>query len=766
MKQEAKIKSRIQELLVKDDFDLQEYLELTTELIQLDTENLRFLTDAGAIPQLGRDSIKDQATAIVELVKNSYDANATKVEIEILARNEKPFIRIADNGIGMSEQEVIKNWLRIGYSDKKNDRSIGKRVKTGEKGIGRLSADRLGGRLKLTTKSEKHPVFGLEVDWDIFEKSEGKALLLVPFKRIKHPTLQIPEGNHTGTELIIESLRSQWTIEEIRKLNFELSILIAPFKGIDDFIIELENDISPLESGVVESNVNIRPEIKIECKYIPQDLTVESDEVGVVEYKISDMYKPSGGRWKKVSWDQLRSYVIDPRNEKFHNALTCGPVELEINFYPRQSFLLKGSKMKLSDLKSYLDDNSGVKIYRDGFRVNPYGMAGKEGEDWLTLGDRKNRSPAGIARPDWRVNQNQLVGAIFIDRLSNPELKDNASREGLIHNSAFHDLRALTLAAMRLLESYRYELYKNQKRGKKQNVKDEKPLDSIINDFSQIKDDLDRVKDSLPEEYYNLFKDFFDRFEETSKSAEATIQEVLDKNRTLGGLATLGISSAVFGHEVETSIAHLKMEIQNTKEFIELNPPEISEGIESIERALQYSDRVSAWGTFALSRLAREKRTKQVLPVDQLVHKIIQEVMPNFQAVGIKLESVLEATEANTFSMDVETILLNLLTNSYTELIQQSDDRRIKVLLESEVLESRDGFTISVSDSGRGVPDENRSIIWEPLWSTKTDHEGNRIGTGLGLSIIQSILDEHTGMKRLTRDSKLGGAKFSVWLPK
>src|ERR687890_2363834 len=113
-----------------------------------------FTVDARAILTLGRESIKDHTTALVELVKNSYDADADKVEVEIYVGVPQPYIRVADNGGGMTERQVENNWLRIGYSEKKTQRvSKLKRRKTGEKGIGRLSADRLGSLLELRTKA-------------------------------------------------------------------------------------------------------------------------------------------------------------------------------------------------------------------------------------------------------------------------------------------------------------------------------------------------------------------------------------------------------------------------------------------------------------------------------------------------------------------------------------------------------------------------------------------------------------------------------------
>ena len=131
----------------------------------------RFSIDARTIITLGRDSIKDHTTALIELVKNSYDADARKVEIEIFSNSPSEYIRVADNGSGMTEKEVDKYWLRIGYSEKRKNRvSKLNRRKTGEKGIGRISSDRLGATLEL-----------IDVKlWEAPKRSMGKEFLL-PF---------------------------------------------------------------------------------------------------------------------------------------------------------------------------------------------------------------------------------------------------------------------------------------------------------------------------------------------------------------------------------------------------------------------------------------------------------------------------------------------------------------------------------------------------------------------------------------------------------
>jgi signal transduction histidine kinase len=120
---------------------------------------------------------------------------------------------------------------------------------------------------------------------------------------------------------------------------------------------------------------------------------------------------------------------------------------------------------------------------------------------------------------------------------------------------------------------------------------------------------------------------------------------------------------------------------------------------------------------------------------------------------------------AKTFPMDVETIIINLLTNSYSACLHNDKTREIEITLSSKIIEEREGFEIIVSDSGNGIHEDFSEIIWEALYTTKTDEKGNEIGTGLGLTIVQSIIDDLEGYREVGNDINLKGAKFTIWLP-
>jgi len=134
------------------------------------TKKKHLTVDSGVIASLGRESIKDHTTAALELIKNSYDAGATVVDVEIITHDVDPYIRIADNGCGMTEDDIDNKFLRIGYSNKRKEKYINERRKTGEKGIGRISADRLGAVLEMRSRTPKDGDIGLIINWNDFDK--------------------------------------------------------------------------------------------------------------------------------------------------------------------------------------------------------------------------------------------------------------------------------------------------------------------------------------------------------------------------------------------------------------------------------------------------------------------------------------------------------------------------------------------------------------------------------------------------------------------
>lgn len=717
----------------------------------------KFIIDARLILQLGRDSIKDHTTALVELVKNSFDADASKVEVEIYSKGENKFIRIADNGFGMTSKEIEDNWLRIGYSEKKKSKVSKKgRRKTGEKGIGRIASDRLGSNLRMLSKSSTDTLQGLEINWDNFDVS-NKALEDIEIKDVNDGIIKIPIKENelprsTGTEMMISSLRTEWEELDIKNLYQELSYFSPIFS--DEFEIEIKNDINPAYSKQVKSAIYTTAEIELTLNYDGEDNLI---------YEFKNKIAPLKNKTEIFSLQQFMQQEI-------YKPLDCGPIELKLYFFVRKANMLEGSSFSLKDLKDFLSENYGVKLYRDNVVVKPYGFANSQfGQDWLGLDSEKSKDPAGLSRESYRAGSNNIIGYSYFTRDHNPFLKDSASREGLMENKAFYDLKDLINASITLLSAYRVDINRKSPEKIVESESTNKHINSVKARLLSVVENIETIKTSLEKKSdpraLSLVSTI-NTIENVITETEKTFEDLLEEKRVLSALATLGISSAVFGHETESAITVFQDSANNAKGYLTKTNPDIEIAIEQLTVALRQAKLISSWGVFALSRIEKDKRKPRNRSVTDIIKKVLEQIKPALDALEIKVESKLERVVALTHAMDIESILLNLLTNAFSAVPNSNRDRMIKVILNHENRNDIKGMILSVSDSGPGIAPEYHEKIWTPLFTTKIGKKERQSGTGLGLAIVKSIVTELEGEITLTSDEDIQGAQFNIWLPR
>jgi hypothetical protein len=725
----------------------------------------RFTIDARIVLTLGRESIRDQTTAVLELVKNSYDADATRVDIDIhLAKN---YLRIRDNGSGMSETEVEAKWLRIGYSAKRTQKVspiLGRRT-TGEKGIGRISADRLGRALVLISAPPTGEPTGLRVDWDAFEKDD-LGLHAIPVEGISHPRFQhdnesprlaaakMPAWSYPdqGTEVTASPLRPGWNFDTVARLRKELAAFLPPFHESEDFEIFLLTDLSPDLCGKVETRLPASAAI---------DLDAHIDVEGHLTYTVTRNVAPKTKETGAIDAARLVQGSLPLE------SAPLGPVEIRLLFYPRKSETSLLANISLSSLREFLDDYSGVRIYRDGIRVKPYGDPTDQGGDWLLLGERKSREPAGAARPTFKVAQNQLVGAVFIGRDRNPSVIDSSAREGLIRNPAFQRLRDVTLACVNLVETAYHQAH--QERAELHPRKEVRlAVDELSKRLVGLASTLAEARQALPTSAGIVAQRTSGEISEALKAIQSTnrsLEELASQATIYRGLATTGIAATVFGHETQSSLSQVEGSVTAAQLLLSATPPDVRSAVEELKKAEKYAARVGSWGSFALVRVQRDKRKRQRVDLVDLVDTLTSEIKPVFDAIDAQLLTDLEAVSGRTFAMDIESILINLLTNAYTACQQTTNPRVIQVTLRPERRGTREGANLTVEDSGPGVASEFIERIWEPLFSTKSIADGRQAGTGLGLAIVSSIVEELDGVRSVENASSLPGARFRVWVP-
>ena len=403
-------------------------------------DKLQFKVSSALKDLVGKDLIRNENIAIFELVKNSYDAFATKVEITF----EPERIIIADNGKGMSLEDLKEKWLFLAYSAKKDGsedsesdekqqsyRDQINRHYAGAKGVGRFSCDRLGANLIVITKSQKDKnAEKLIIDWTAFEKDQKKEFIEVD---VQHEALsslpKFPEDKETGTILEITNLRNIWARDEILRLKQSLEKLINPFSESLDFTIEIicewakegdENEKNKsnyydrnIVNGVIKNGIS--QVIGLKTTKIDVTLNNEFIETSVIDRDV-EIYK------------------IRERNT--YNKLSS----VTINLY----FLNKAAKTAFSMKMGVQPINYGsIFLFRNGFRILPFGNPGDD--SWKL----DYRAQQGYNR---FLGTRDLFGRVDIQTDKIDEFKEVSSRDGGLIQSE------TTLQLMRLFENTHHRL--------------------------------------------------------------------------------------------------------------------------------------------------------------------------------------------------------------------------------------------------------------------------------------------------------------------
>ncbi|MEZ4294648.1 MAG: ATP-binding protein [Polyangiaceae bacterium] len=381
-----------------------------------------FAPRARLLKLIGAELISDEVVALTELVKNAHDADATCVTIQFFGVTGKGGeVLIRDDGHGMDLDTLMSRWMQPAGSTKGRDgrrfTSAGRRV-LGEKGVGRFAADKLASRLELVSRparadSEIRAVF----DWDEFEHDDRMLEDVRSRWELRSPDWL----DSQGTVLRLSGLRVLWNERLFRRLSTRLSRLISPFgTGAKGFRIVIESDEFPDYAGEVAAGFLEQAPYQVEAAF---------DGGSSVSIALN------GERPNQHAW---------PGNE----PLRCGPVKVRLFAFDLETDAIAriGPRM---EVRAWLREWSGVAVYRDGFRVWPYG---EPHDDWLRLDQRR------VNNPVVRLSNNQVVGFVEISADRNPELRDQTNREGLIHNEPMLDLQRFVLHAMLALEARRQTL--------------------------------------------------------------------------------------------------------------------------------------------------------------------------------------------------------------------------------------------------------------------------------------------------------------------
>lgn len=685
-----------------------------------------FRPRARIIQTLGRDLISNETIAIQELIKNAYDADATRVAITF----EEPLnpghgaIHISDNGDGMTLETIRNAWMEpatVAKLQRKITRK-GRRV-TGEKGIGRFAAARVARILEiLSVPREKNGQIKVRIDWGAFEDN---SKYLDQIKCTWEVTPAPHRASH-GTTLRLISLNDEWDEDRDRDmtsftdLRAELSRLVAPLTK-DEFTIDLKlpERFRSYAGPVTPPEVLGKPHYRLKGTMDAQG-------------RLSAQYEGPNGR-KKLRVNGKRPTI----HVQGRRVPSCGPFKFEFRVWDRQTDdlepLAREFNSTIREIRRDLDAASGISVYRDRFRVLI------PENDWLRLDLRR------VQNPTLRVSNNQVVGRVFISADKNPGLKDQTNREGIVDSPQLDDFKSALKDVLSRLEVERDGV---RRAGK--------PEPTPVGVFQKLQ--IGPIRDFLTERYPDdkELRKYLEDAVHTHDEGIGEVQGVLARYRRL---ATLGQLIDVVLHEGRTPVATIKNEIElaDTQIGKELDEP----GTNRLRERLRVISEQAELLALLFKRLAPFSGRKRGRPISTTIEQLIKDSFDLYQQrlqdLKVSVTFPTGSTPVTTDPSEMQMIFLNLLDNSLYWLEKSPEgDRRIAVRVRPENV----GVQIIFSDSGPGVPEDVRDRIFDPYFSTKPE------GVGLGLTIAGETAAEYDGSLELLADGPLPGATFRVLLRK
>ncbi|HEY0622784.1 sensor histidine kinase [Sphingomonas sp.] len=726
---------------------------------QQGTEKLRFRPRARIIRTIGDQLISGPEAAVIELVKNSYDADASYVTVKFVPplKPGDGSIVVQDDGHGMTLEDIQEKWMEPATTSKvKNRRSPGKnRVMMGSKGIGRFAAAKLGGRMGLYSISERsggrREVLIPDLDWSIFSAEAYLDAIAIDY------SVQETDAD-VGTLIEIRELNEEWTKEKLERLHLELRRLVSPFQAPNadtsfDIFLDLSEctkDRCGFDGKEIFTSSNIAGDVaegRNPFQVLPVPLLTASD------YEVRGEFDEQGifhGTFENRRGGQA------PQNITVRVALgdpdeNCGRVRVELFIFDREVDAIRSNleaaglgTLPAAKARQILDEIAGVSIFREGFRVRPYG---DPENDWLTLDTRR------VQDPSLRIGHNQIAGYITVGSPEESNLVERSSREGFEQNRAFARLRRLIITLLaEVIEPKRQQFRDKAGIARRKTTS-----------FDEVRKltDLGRIRRLVA----HLEPGERAKAERIIDQQAAQLTEKIDaleeRQRLLEAKSSLGAIVGEILHEGAPAaryVAEAALLLRSQfKMLLGKNGPNYEHAVASYEKRLPLladsGEKLSA--LFAnLRPLAGGKRgdPENFNPVN-----VIHGARDLFEThnIPVTVENPEKVTAVLGYPDDLSTALVNLIGNSIYWL-EQARTEAPQIVVS---LRRRDRtIVIWVTDNGPGIPEEFVDSIFEVGVTLKDQ------GTGLGLNIARETLARSHATLFYHLDYS-GGARFEIQFP-
>ncbi len=707
-----------------------------------DPSILHFKFDVSTFRLLGRELITDRITALFELVKNCYDANAEKVDITFESLNplsEKSRIIIKDNGLGMTFEDIRDKWMVIGTSSKRRKKTSPapyNRIVAGKKGVGRFAVDKLGGKLVLKTKKSGSLVWHcLETDWTKYSEEEDRQLKLNFDENREYQKLftdidnkywtELGDTNVQGTILEISSLNDVWLERDVIRAYRELSKIVRPTLNAKyPFIIKFHvPEYKDYDDKPVESIVLAKATLSYSLKY-----RFDADK---------NKY------YQEYLEDNKGSLVV-----KEKEAEVFGPIGFSIYYYDQE-----GKKNFTKE-----DRIDGIKVYRDGIIATPFAEYNAKRDEQKDLFGIDKRRWSGFFE---KLSTRDILGWVDITDELNPEIKDSTNRQDFVDNKEWHNLKVFVINQIHQIELY----LKHQKDDKKkENAEKLKNANTEIEDIKQkisrikkqsffaspeVESELDNITARLGEIKQNVSA--------SSKDLERMEEDKRQQENIMFSLVSLQAYAGQISHILRISIGIIKRSAEFVAKWVPFGQKQ-DKSVKHARRIFDEMNNLSKAMNFMLS-YAEDDSTFEYFDIRNATKELFEDrYYYLFEDENISVEYVIEDDFELLYNKKAfQDMFGNLIDNS-VKALRNTQDKRIRC----SVYRENDNLVVLFSDNGPGIPDESRDRIFDVFYTTTADLGG----AGLGLYIVRTRLNSIKGTITLEpNEFNPTGATFKIVIP-
>ena len=695
-----------------------------------DNRTLKWRFDVSTFRLIGRDLITDRVTALFELVKNCYDANAQHVNVifeNVGAGKSLSVIRVEDDGYGMSFEDIRDKWMVIGTSSKRAHPYSPEpyhRKCVGEKGIGRFAVDKLGDNVSILTKKKgAEKWLQVDIDWTSYYQEPKDETSMRLFTEVENSFTYIDadDSNECGTKLVITSIREPWTKKEIEHLQREISKIVSPFANLN---YPFKVRVIAHEFGIDQESVRTLDDFN----NATLSLNLDYDE------------------GKKLQ----QSLFYDKENNTFSYHLiplkSFGGIKMRIYYFDESA-----RKKYRNDFPNNPID--GFKVYRDGIIATPFAETNENPD--------QKRDILGIDKRVWqdifsRIGTREFLGVIDITKEGNPQIIDATNRQDFVDNEEYREMKKFIITQLNALQDYKVEM----RSAKRDNA--QKGLQAASDDINSLVDAINDMVAQKPE-LKPAVEPLIKQVRKTGRSVKTAISEqkkVLEdftrKENIYMSIMSLQQFAINITHAVRTTLNQIRDRVEffyryypnpDEEEWFSLYSKEMYERFKVLNRVINY-----------MLSYSQSNLTPEEVDLKTTFEEILSDYDDVFLREGILLQTdfpdklVLYANRQ--FFRD---ILQNLIDNS-VKAMTASNQKVIRCSYEVR----NDMLEILVSDTGVGIPCEDREQVFA-LYYTTTEKQG---GAGVGLYIVKTRVQSLGGSVAVV-DSEFGeiGTTIKITIP-